>query len=237
MREILFKAKRKDNGEWVEGYYIYHIKRTICPLGDSVKPEDEQHVIMQDGFSDWNMPRNTVVYEINPDTLCQYTGLTDKNCKRIWENDIFVEKHKGIITMKYRVVFDLEEGAWMLKTKSGARYGICAVNQRNFEACGNILDNAELWRWSDMEKQLHELKIYPKYFDAVLNGSKPFEIRKNDRNFQVGDNVFLREWDNIKYSGRTIFAEITYVLDDKFIGLTEGYVALGIKVNDYRTEI
>lgn len=78
-----------------------------------------------------------------------------------------------------------------------------------------------------MEKQLHELKIYPKYFDAVLNGSKPFEIRKNDRNFQVGDNVFLREWDNIKYSGRTIFAEITYVLDDKFIGLTEGY---GIRI-------
>lgn len=85
-----------------------------------------------------------------------------------------------------------------------------------------------------MEKQLHELKIYPKYFDAVLNGSKQFEIRKNDRNFQVGDNIFLRECDNIKYSGRTIFAEITYVLGDGFIGLAEGYVALGIKVNDYR---
>lgn len=85
-----------------------------------------------------------------------------------------------------------------------------------------------------MEEQLHELKIYPKYFDAVLNGSKPFEIRRNDRYFQVGDNVILREWDNIKYSGRTIFAEITYVFDDRFIGLTEGYVALGIKVKDYR---
>lgn len=85
-----------------------------------------------------------------------------------------------------------------------------------------------------MEKQLHELKIQPKYFDAVLNGSKTFEIRKNDRGFHVGDNIFLREWDNIKYSGRTIFAEITYLLDDKFRGLEEGYVALSIKVNDYR---
>ena len=46
--------------------------------------------------------------------------------------------------MKYRVVFDLEEGAWMLETKSGARYGISAVNQRRFEAYGNIFDNPEL---------------------------------------------------------------------------------------------
>lgn len=85
-----------------------------------------------------------------------------------------------------------------------------------------------------MEKQLHELKIYPKYFDAVLNGSKLFEIRKNDRNFNVGDNIFLREWDNIKYSGRTILAEITYILNDNFVGLADGYVAFGIKVNDCR---
>ena len=62
MREILFRAKRIDDEEWVEGYYIYHIKRTICPIGDSLKPEDEQHVIMQDAFSDWNMPRDTVVF-------------------------------------------------------------------------------------------------------------------------------------------------------------------------------
>ncbi len=75
-----------------------------------------------------------------------------------------------------------------------------------------------------MKKNVHELKIYPKYFNAILNGSKPFEIRKNDRNFHVGDNVLLKEWDNNKYSGRTIYAEITYVLGDKFIGVTEGYV-------------
>ena len=84
-----------------------------------------------------------------------------------------------------------------------------------------------------MENQLHELKIYPQYFDAILDGNKKFEIRKNDRNFKKGDNILLREWDNIKYSGRTIFAKITYILDDRFVGLAEGYVALGIEVNDY----
>lgn len=52
----------------------------------------------------------------------------------------------------------------------------------------------------------HELKTYPKYFQETIEGNKPFEIRKNDRNFQVGDVLILKEWDNIKYSGREIGA-------------------------------
>jgi uncharacterized phage protein (TIGR01671 family) len=133
MREILFKAKRKDNGEWVEGYY-------------RADPDLDTHYICGWNYyaSENGLEREPFEEEINPDTLCQYTGLTDKNGEKIWENDILVEKHKGIVTMKYRVVFDLEEGAWMLETKSGARYGIGAVNQRHFEVCGNIFDNADL---------------------------------------------------------------------------------------------
>lgn len=80
---------------------------------------------------------------------------------------------------------------------------------------------------------MHYLKIYPKYFNAVLSGKKTFELRKNDRGFQVGDDILLREWDNINYSGRYILTEITYILDDSFIGLEKGYVILGIKVNDH----
>jgi uncharacterized phage protein (TIGR01671 family) len=128
MREILFKAKRIENGEWVEGCIVIdqsrldRFKYRIQPIESGV----------------------LYAHPIDPDTLCQYTGLTAKNGKKIWENDILVEKHKGIVTIKYRVVFDLEEGAWMLETKSGARYGIGAVNQRNYEVCGNFFDNSEL---------------------------------------------------------------------------------------------
>ena len=76
----------------------------------------------------------------------------------------------------------------------------------------------------------HELKIYPKYLDDVLSGIKTFEVRKNDRRFLVGDTLVLKEWDNIKYSGREVRATVVYMLDDKFFGLTPGYVVLGIKL-------
>ena len=146
-REILFKAKRKDNGKWVEGYYIYHIKRTICPLGDSVKSEDEQHVIMQDGFSDWNMPRNTVVYEIDPDTLCQFTGLTDKNGEKIWENDICDRKEK------YPEIVTYNKGDWQLDYSyvfgkemhtDACNLGFYVCERDCVEVIGNIFDNVDL---------------------------------------------------------------------------------------------
>ena len=76
----------------------------------------------------------------------------------------------------------------------------------------------------------HELKIYPKYFKAILDGKKTFEIRKDDRDFQVGDSIVLKEWDNIKYSGREIQAIIKYMLDDAFIGLAEGYAAFSFGI-------
>ena len=143
MREILFRAKRIDNGEWVEGYYIYHIKRTICPIGDSVKPEDEQHVIMQDGFSDWNMPRNTVVFDIDPETVCQYTGLTDKNGKRIWENDIVrIENSmdEGIGNIEFY------GGMWYVDGEpSNSLYDIVEYDDAaEVEVIGNIFDTPEL---------------------------------------------------------------------------------------------
>ncbi|CCZ34952.1 phage related protein [Firmicutes bacterium CAG:646] len=128
-REILFKAKRKDSGEWVYGYY-----RCIPCMGL------HGHYIMPQN------PKNRLEqYEIDPDTICQYTGLTDKNGKRIWENDICIIKDGTL---------DEEDGYFICEWDDCiARYildgdGLTAdfdsIDERNVEVIGNIFDNADL---------------------------------------------------------------------------------------------
>ena len=70
----------------------------------------------------------------------------------------------------------------------------------------------------------HELKILPIYFRKVLSYDKTFEVRKNDRDFKIGDEVILLEFDGFYYTGRIIKVKITYILDN-FEGLSDGYIA------------
>jgi hypothetical protein len=61
---------------------------------------------------------------------------------------------------------------------------------------------------------IYELKTWPEYFQAVWDGEKTFEYRLNDRDFQVGDMLILREFKSGVYSGREMSVSVTYILKD-----------------------
>lgn len=75
----------------------------------------------------------------------------------------------------------------------------------------------------------HEVKVWPEYFDAIKRGDKTFEIRRNDRDYQVGDTLILKEFDPIKrqYTGNSIKAQITYLTNFMQV---ETYVVMSIKL-------
>lgn len=77
---------------------------------------------------------------------------------------------------------------------------------------------------------IHELKTWPRPFDAMKRGEKTFEFRKNDRNFQVGDVLMLNEYDpgTEKYTGEGLRRTVTYILFGGIYGLPEGYVVMAV---------
>lgn len=98
--------------------------------------------------------------------------------------------------------------------------------------------------------KVHELKILPKYFNSVVSREKTFELRKDDRGFEVGDILILKEFnpnkkyetiegDESHFSGRKILKEINYILKDETesMGLSKDYAILGIKPIDEDVEL
>lgn len=77
--------------------------------------------------------------------------------------------------------------------------------------------------------RVHELKTVQPFFNQVAEGKKKFELRKNDRYFQRGDILVLREWSNSvgAYMGNEVVVRVTTVLD-QFVGLQQGYCILSI---------
>lgn len=130
MREILFKAKRIDNGEWVEG--CYHKRYDLLA--------NEEHLIFRaDSYTVWEYA------EIDPETLCQFTGLCDKNGKKIWENDILMA-HFDESFQEYKTYETVEWSfaGFVIYEDGTRREYIDKFDLEHFEVVGNIFDNKEL---------------------------------------------------------------------------------------------
>lgn len=131
MREILFKAKRKDNSKWIKGYY----QKRYDLLSN------EEHLIFHaDSYNVWEYA------EIIPETVCQFTGLCDKNGKKIWENDILManldESYPEDVT--YKTVEWNINGWGTRENGSMDREYLDKFDLEHFEVVGNIFDNKEL---------------------------------------------------------------------------------------------
>ena len=76
----------------------------------------------------------------------------------------------------------------------------------------------------------HHLKTLPEYFELVIIGIKTFELRKNDRNFKIGDELILHEYDKdgCGYTGRIGSFIINYILEN-YDAIAPGYVIIAIK--------
>ena len=83
--------------------------------------------------------------------------------------------------------------------------------------------------------QIHELKVHKNYVNPLLSGAKTFEVRRNDRDFQVGDILIMRPYDEKKQKyvseESEFYYNVTYVLTGGKYGIEEGYCILGIQPN------
>jgi hypothetical protein len=82
----------------------------------------------------------------------------------------------------------------------------------------------------------HELKTWPAFFQAILEGRKTFEVRRNDRGFQAGDVLRLREYEpersgSSAYTGRSLGVLVKYVLSGTQFGVVDGFCVMAIEVS------
>lgn len=122
-REIIFRGKRIDNSEWTEGYLFKIWNRT---------------------FLLWGMTGDLLnIVEVKPQTVGQFTGLTDKNGKKIFEGDIVKFLHPAFNKSRIGVIsYEMNEAGFVLRHKWGYSW-IPYINEF-YEVIGNIYDNPEL---------------------------------------------------------------------------------------------
>ena len=141
-REILFRGKRLDNGKWVFGYYVRHAETDYIYTGK---------VVEGNHLTEYGLPCADVeLYAVDPATVEQYTGMTDRNGKKIFEGDLIMASTFGFNTEHFvtEVVFMDRAGMRGFSLKNGRAlfyFGQKDLNKMDdADVIGNRWDNPEL---------------------------------------------------------------------------------------------
>lgn len=137
----LFRGKRVDTGEWVEGSLVTGV---FFRLGQEIPYMFCPNLADYDCFEDFSEENG--IFEVDPSTICQCTGLKDKNGNLIWENDIIKAWSQGTCAkgkIKQRI-----DGTWIMYPawQKGEMWYLCPDNngETTVEVIGNVFDNPEL---------------------------------------------------------------------------------------------
>ncbi len=129
----LFRAKRLDNDEWVEGFYFCmthpdgrHTHHFIIPLGTDLSRET---------------PIEKIQVEIDPSTICQCTGMPDKNKKLVFENDIVWDFDERKF---FTIIWNQEDMCWNVEDADGYKYTFEECYGESIEVEGNAFDNPKV---------------------------------------------------------------------------------------------
>ena len=141
MREILFRGIDKLTGNWVYGAYLKHQEYMSYPIGHVEKEEYYVHLILESGFADWGMKRGIDCHVVKQETVGQYTGLKDKNGKKIFEGDI-LKVHDDFFRE------GLDDLYGVVKFNNGRFYLSTFKSYPNecwvyFEVAGNVYENED----------------------------------------------------------------------------------------------
>ena len=146
MRKIFFRGKRVDNGKWVCGYYVLRKRPYFKDKGANFEHIICDNLVIDDFNDKQFVDTIPITYSVDPETIGQYTGLTDMNGKKIFEGDLCLCNRnisKRIDKRVFEIKFDTDYGGFL------GEGGALRIYPEDFYMCeivGNIYDDPELLR-------------------------------------------------------------------------------------------